>query len=148
MRHRLLAASSLFAAAMLGVGATPTLASAQTHADLVWSQLKKAYEVVNPQGFSSRNYIIGRMNDDASDSWTFTLSKGTEYKIVGACDKDCDDLDVEVLEDGNSIEKDVLTDDHPVVGFSAKKTVVYTIKVTMASCKADPCFFGFALFQK
>lgn len=134
--------------ALAAMVARPSTAQAQEHADLVWKQLTTAFTTVAKDGYGSRNYIVGRMNDDINDSWTLNFEKGMTYKIVGACDRDCKDLDIEVLDGSDSIVKDVLDDDAPVVSFTPKASGSLRVKVTMADCDDNPCFFGFAIFQK
>ena len=134
--------------ALVAMVARPTTAQAQEHADLVWKQMQTAFTTVAKDGYGSRNYIVGRMNDDVNDSWTLNFEKGMTYKIVGACDRDCKDLDIEVLDGSDVITKDVLVDDAPVVSFQPKSSGSLRIKVSMVDCSDNPCFFGFAIFQK
>ena len=82
----------------LALLAAPSAASAQSYANTVWDQLKRGYESNQGQGFTSRNYIMGRMNDDASDTWSFALTAGMTYKFWGVCDGDCSDLDIALLD--------------------------------------------------
>lgn len=138
-----LAGLSLLACALV-----PVRAEAQSHAEAVWTQLNRAYEQVNGEGFNSRNYVIGRTNNGGSDSWTFTLPGGNSYKIIGVCDNDCDDLDIKVSEGDRTVAEDILDDDVPIVNFSAKNETRFVVKVTMASCKSEPCFFGIGIFYK
>ena len=126
----------------------PLRLEAQSYAETVWTQLNRAYQQVNSDGYNTRNYIIGRMNSGASDSWTFNLPGNTSYKIFGVCDNDCDDLDIAVLDGERKVAEDVLDDDVPIVNFSTKGETRFTVKVTMASCKSEPCFFGIAVFYK
>jgi hypothetical protein len=137
--------SSVFAVALL---ALPSVASAQSYAEAVWSQLNDVYNQVNGEGFDSRNYVIGRMANGSSDSWSFTLPGGNSYKIVGVCDNDCQDLDIRVSSGDNVVAEDVLDDDVPIVNFTAKNETRYSVRVTMAACTADPCFWGIAVFYK
>ena len=134
--------------AIAAMVARPTTAQAQEHADLVWKQLTTAFTTVQKDGYGSRNYIVGRMNDDVNDSWTLNFEKGMSYKIVGACDRDCKDLDIEILDGSDVITKDILVDDAPVVSFQPKASGSLRIKVSMVDCSDNPCFFGFAIFQK
>lgn len=128
--------------------ALPSIAGAQSHAEAVWTQLNRAYNQVNGDGFGSRNYVIGRMASGASDSWSFTLPGGTSYKIVGVCDNDCKDLDIRVSIGDAVVAEDVLDDDVPIVNFTAKSETRYSVRVTMATCTADPCFWGIGVFYK
>ncbi len=148
MRRPAVIATTLLAVAMLAIGMLPLSAQAQSHADLVWRQLNNHFTRESREGFGSRNYIIGRMNDDASDSWTMTLPGGNMYKIIGACDADCSDLDIEIYEGEKVIVRDVLVDDVPIVSFNVASTAQIRIKVIMASCSANPCFFGIVVLYK
>lgn len=134
--------------ALAAMVARPSTAQAQEHADLVWTQLKNHFTTYAKDGYGSRNYIVGRMNDDINDSWTLNFEKGMTYKIAGACDRDCKDLDIEILDGSDSIAKDVLADDEPIVTFTPKTSGSLRVKVTMVDCDDNPCFFGFAIFQK
>ena len=94
--------------AVVALATLPAAATAQSHANLVWDQLKRGYESNQAQGFSARNYIMGRMNDDATDTWSFTLTAGMTYKFWGACDGDCSDLDIELQdENGTVLESEI-----------------------------------------
>lgn len=148
MRTRSLKALSITLAALLALAARPSDVKAQEHAELVWRQLNTAFTAVNKEGYGSLNYIIGRMGEGKTDSWSLNFEKGTEYRIVGVCDKDCSDLDIEVLDGTDVLTKDVLDDDAPIVSFSPKTSGQLRIKVSMAKCSDEPCFFGFGIFQK
>jgi hypothetical protein len=137
--------STLFAVVLF---ALPSIAGAQSHAEAVWTQLNRAYNQVNGDGFGSRNYVIGRMASGASDSWSFTLPGGTSYKIIGVCDNDCADLDIRVSIGDDVVAEDILDDDVPIVNFTAKNETRYSVRVTMATCKANPCFWGIGVFYK
>lgn len=148
MLKRSLQALTLTFAALVALAARPSDAQAQEHAELVWRQLNTAFTTVNRDGYGSLNYIIGRMGEGKMDSWTLNFEKGTTYRIVGACDKDCADLDIEILDGSDVLTRDILDDDAPVVTFSPKASGTLRVKVTMAKCSDEPCFFGFGIFQK
>jgi hypothetical protein len=148
MPTRTLKALTLTFVALLALAARPSDARAQEHAELVWKQLMSAYTSANGAGFGSLNYIVGRMGEGKTDSWTLNFEKGTTYRIHGSCDKDCSDLDIEILDGSTVIEKDVLEDDQPIVSFTPKASGQLRVKVTMAKCSDEPCFFGFGIFQK
>jgi hypothetical protein len=148
MSTRSLKALTLTVAALLALAARPSDARAQEHAELVWKQLNTAFTTVNRDGYGSLNYVIGRMGEGKVDSWSLNFEKGMSYRIVGACDKDCADLDIEILDGTDVVTRDVLDDDAPVVSFSPKASGTLRVKVTMAKCSDEPCFFGFGIFQK
>ncbi len=122
---------------------------AQSHATLVWNQLDAMYKQVNGEGFSSRNYIIGRLKDDENETWTVTLYAGNTYRITGVCDGDCKDIDLALLDGNrNELTSDMLADDVPILTFTPKTTASYSIKVMMPTCNQDPCYFGIGIFFK
>ena len=148
MLKRTLQTLTLTAAAMVALAVRPADARAQEHAELVWKQLNTAFQAVNRDGYGSLNYIIGRMGEGKTDSWTLNFENGMSYRIVVACDKDCSDLDIEIIDGSETLTRDVLDDDAPVVSFSPKASGTLRVKVTMAKCSDAPCFFGFGIFQK
>ena len=135
------------ASAMVFLASTPSSAQAQSSAEVVWQQLQNAYNAADLTGYTLKNYVIGRLDPNESDTWTFPLSAGTEYVVVGACDEDCTDVDVSVTQDSNTVATDELGDDLPVVGFVAGKGGNHEIVVKMYNCDAVYCYFGFGLFE-
>ncbi|MFQ5529939.1 MAG: hypothetical protein ACE5FP_06260 [Gemmatimonadota bacterium] len=135
------------AVALMFALSSPPPVQAQSSANVVWTQMQSAYTAANLNGYTLRNYVIGRLDPSASDTWTFPLRAGKEYVIVGACDEDCTDVDVTVTQGSAQVASDVTTDDHPVVGFTAGKGGVHEIVIKMYSCDASFCYFGFGLFE-
>ncbi len=126
-----------------------TVAHAQSYAQEVWSQLQRAYDSVRDDDFFMENYILGKLNQGGTDTWTFPLQEGREYMIIGACDNDCTDVDISVKDaDDKVVVKDDATDDQPVTRFSVESSGRFTIEVGMFKCSDEPCFFGFGLFYK
>lgn len=71
---------------------------------------------------------------------TVTLRANAEYTFVGACDRDCSDLDLQLFdENGNLIDEDLLSDDVPVVTVVPEWTGRFYVKVIMARCSVSPC---------
>ncbi len=141
-----LTCSLLFALALL----LPHTSQAQVYADQVWQQLQGHYTVISNQGnYGLQNTIMGRINDDGSDSWTFPFESGNSYIITAACDNDCSDIDVSVNDSsGNVVAQDTENDDTPVVSFSPKSSGRYTVEVKMYECSSNPCYFGFSIYAQ
>ncbi len=133
--------------ALVLLSATPASGRAQTYAEVVWNQLNRAFSQVRDQGYSTRNYIIGRLNHGADDTWTFVLPSGS-FKVVGVCDEDCSDLDLRVYQGDKLLVEDLLTDDVPIVDFKLSGETRVTLRVSMANCKSNPCFWGIGLFYR
>jgi hypothetical protein len=141
-------ASTAVLAALLFFG-TASPGSAQTYAATVWTQLESQYSQAEADGYASRNYIIGRLNDGEEETWTINLFAGNTYRITGACDGDCQDIDLVLLNsDGSELDSDLLVDDIPILNYTVKTAGSYSIRVIMAQCKEDPCYFGLGVFFK
>lgn len=124
--------------------------AAQSYTNVVWEQLQTAYATADQRGYSTRNYIVGKLNQDESDTWTFEFSPSVDYHIVSVCDGDCRDIDLFVYdENDNEIAADDDVDDNPSVNFTPTKTGArYSIEVVMFECSVDPCYFGIGIFFK
>lgn len=124
-------------------------AIAQSYADTVYYQLQDWYDDYSSDGYSVKNYIIGTLNEDEEDSWTFYFEGGYDYKLVGVCDEDCDDIDMAIYDDkGRLLDEDVLDDDFPIVDLTNARSGSYTVELDMYSCSVEPCYFGFAIFKQ
>ena len=124
-------------------------AHAQSYADAVWVSLQDWYENYSDLGYSVENYVVGKLDEDQSDTWTFVLAGGNDYTIIGVCDEDCGDIDLTLLDDrGDVIDEDVLEDSYPIVSASPRRDAAYTIDVDMYKCDVEPCYFGMAIFSK
>jgi hypothetical protein len=88
--------------------------------------------------------LTGRLNDGTYRVHNVTLRADVEYTFVGACDRDCSDLDLQLYdENGNLIDEDLLSDDVPVVTVTPSWTGRFRVKVIMADCSISPC--GYAI---
>ncbi len=125
----------------------PPSARAQSSAGVVWTQLQYAYTAADVTGFTLKNYVIGRLYPSESDTWTFPLRAGREYVIVAACDEDCSDVDMTVMQGSTTVASDELNDDLALVGFTAAEGGNHEIVVKMYNCDAAYCYFGFGLFE-
>lgn len=84
-----------------------------------------------------------------TQTFSVTLSSGRTYRFLGACDNDCTDVDLDVLDPyGRSAGSDVLEDDIPIVDFTARSSGTYTVRVIMARCSVDPCRTGVAVLGR
>lgn len=126
-----------------------TVANGQSYADLVWNQLQSAYAMASEDGYTPDNYIVGKLQEGATNSWTWTFYDADSYLIVGACDGDCADIDLSLEnENGVEIASDTAADDVPLLRVTPSVTANYTVNVTMYDCNAEPCYFGIATFFK
>jgi hypothetical protein len=127
----------------------PGASQAQSHAGLVWNQLQTNHTSLVKEGYGVTRYLVGVLNNDRADTWTFSFTAGRTYRIVGACDADCRDIDLEVLGlNGEVIVKDTADDDLPVVTFDVNGSGDLKVKVSMYRCAEEPCFWGLGIWSK
>jgi len=84
------------------------------------------------------------------------LTGGVEYRFIGACDNECDDLDLMLLDmngapvldaNGQPIQ-DVLLDNYPVVVFRPPSDGRYLLQLHMYVCSAEPCYAGVRVLEQ
>lgn len=93
--------------------------------------------------------MIDELRAGASSSYEFPVRRGVEYVITGACDSDCDDLDLFGYdEQGDGIIRDIEPDAQPVLHFRARRSGTWTIRTTMENCVAQTCVFGIQAFER
>ena len=97
------------------------------------------------QGLSSfgQRDVVTALRAGEEYRWTVNLEGGRSYGFFGACDNDCNDVDI-IVEDanGNEVASDVLTDDYPVVGIQNATAGRYTARILLVNCSVEPCFVG------
>jgi hypothetical protein len=93
------------------------------------------------QGFADE---IVPMQPATDHRQVVALTGGTAYMVVGACDGDCTNYDIELIDmrTGGVVASDVLPDDFPVVQFSPPANGQYMIRSLMQACSVAPCYAG------
>ncbi len=88
------------------------------------------------------------LNPNSEHRWQVRLRAGQAYAFIGACDNECDNVDL-ILEDssGVQIKADVLPDDYPLVDFTPQADGVYTVRVQLKTCSIGPCYVGVRLVR-
>jgi hypothetical protein len=76
--------------------------------------------------------------------WQIDLVAGTPYRFLGACDDDCSNLDIELIDvsTGGVVASDMLADDFPIVDFTPQANGRYIVRMLMQTCTVAPCFAG------
>ena len=113
----------------------------------VRAQLDRTVEALQrPSHGSSRILTVGPLNTDESESLVIQLQSGTTYEIVGACDEDCSDLHLWLSTgSGDDVAVDRSSENLPVLRFRPRAAGAYRVRVTMAACRVNPCWFGVAI---
>jgi hypothetical protein len=73
--------------------------------------------------------------------WEINLRAGSNYRIYGACDNDCSDLDMEIYgNDGALVDRDVATDDVPYVQITPQRSGRHYVRLWVYACASEPCY--------
>jgi hypothetical protein len=89
------------------------------------------------------DHVTG-MQPGTDDRWVVDLVGGTPYRILGACDNECSNVDIELIDmsTGGVVASDVLPDDYPVVDFQPATNGQYMVRMLMQTCTVAPCYAG------
>lgn len=131
-----------------GLLATP--AAAQTGEALIsalFGELEKNFRDSGKPMSRVASFQNG-LNNGQSRGDIVRLERGKTYWVIGACDEDCSDFDLEV-KDANAtvVGSDVLDDDAPMVVLENVRGGAYQIQSVMAACSADPCLTGVRVYR-
>lgn len=94
--------------------------------------------------------IVSLTDNDRNGVYYLTeLEPNTGYLIVGVCDGDCDDLDLQIDDpSGDTLDTDIEDDDAPVLEFTTDAdSFYYKLLVDMVSCDTENCFYGVGVFK-
>ena len=138
-----------FIAAALSALAASTLAAQNSYQQQITSQFQQLVSLMQSRGYAQVGQTLtGSLNNQTDEAVVVNLNTNTHYLIAAVCDADCDDVDLQIFaNDGTKLGEDMLTDDHPIVEIDAAYSGQYRVKVLMASCKANPCYYGVQIYQ-
>lgn len=85
--------------------------------------------------------LYAALQPQTEHRWQFQLRGGQSYVVLGACDDDCNDVDL-VVEgpDSRALGADVEGDDYPIVGFRPQTDGVYSVRIVLQTCTVAPCY--------
>lgn len=91
-----------------------------------------------------RNHdMIAPLRTGRAQLFTVLLLRGENYRIYGACDQDCSDVDMEIYDfDGAMADQDVRLDDTPYVQITPRRSGRAYVRIWPASCQQEPCYVG------
>jgi len=147
MRHPVVAAAFTL---VLGCALAAEAAAQNSYQQQIRTQLQTASNSIRGNGYSAdREPMMGSLNAAAKEGMMVNLQGGVRYAIVGVCDNDCTDVDLRIwAPDGAKLAEDILTDDTPVLEFTATVTGQYRLSVEMATCSTNPCYWGVQVFKR
>src|SRR5215470_11121845 len=86
---------------------------------------------------------IAPIEQGADHRWRIELVGGASYRIIGACDNECSDVDIELIDSsGAVVASDTLPDDYPIVDHVPTANGAYVVRMIMQRCSVAPCFAG------
>ena len=129
----------------------PAAAAAQNEWQrTVRNQVSEHGDFLSNRGYTmSGDVFDGNLRNNYYEDLTIKLQPGTSYAFLGVCDGDCHDIDLRLFDaDGDEVTSDVGTDDWPVVSVTPSFTGTYTLRVVMANCSNNPCYYGIGVYKK
>jgi hypothetical protein len=116
--------------------------------DQVIGFLQQGEELIEGEGFvRMHEYETGTLRRGASETVLVRLDAGVRYLLLGACDTDCDDVDLRIFGPrGALLDSDVATDDFPVLTVTPSVSGDYTVRVTMARCDTSVCYYAVGVY--
>lgn len=87
--------------------------------------------------------VITSLQAGGEHQWQVFLRGGQRYAIIGACDNECSDVDLIVMDGaGGHAGSDVLEDDYPLVSLQPAADGLYTVRIVLNTCTVAPCYVG------
>jgi hypothetical protein len=116
----------------------------------VRSQVSEHGNFLSNRGYTmSGDVYDGNLKNNYHEDLTIKLQPGTAYAFMGVCDQDCQDIDLRLYDPaGDEVASDVRTDDWPIVSIAPSYSGTYTLRVVMASCSKDPCYYGIGVYTR
>lgn len=157
MRTLVLATLSLLAANVLATGAAmaqtgrvanpdalTTARGSRIISELEIASAKDEYRLVG----QVRSVAFGA-GKEKEQVFTIPLASGKNFKLVAACDDNCDGVDLKAEREDHTTASDI--SDEPVAMVDIKSTgsaSSVTATVMFGKCAKDPCVAAVALFEK
>jgi len=115
--------------------------------DDVLDWLDEGYELVPEQG--QWGLVFGWFAESEEKELRFTVTSGESYMIAGGGDANSEDLDICVYDQhGEELECDVLTDNYPLVSFTAAATGTYRAVLTAYALNGSTSYAGMAVLRE
>ena len=100
----------------------------------------KGYQLIRIQG-------EGELSQGASQTFPLFTGEEDEYLLIGACDQDCEDLELVVVDpSGHVIHQEKADTVH--VRFATRDWTSYTTRISMTHCAAESCAYRLDLMAR
>lgn len=86
---------------------------------------------------------IADLQPGTDHRWQVNLDGGVDYRILGGCDNECSNLDIELIDSrGGVVASDLAPNDFPVVNFTPASSGSFIVRIMMQACSVAPCYAG------
>lgn len=122
----------------------------QSYQDQILQRLAQVEQAYATAGYQRVDQpATGQLNQGAAQQWPATMHVGYEYQVIGVCDNDCSDLDLQLLDGlGNVISQDQSTDATPVVSVVPTQGGQFVVNAHMYACSVQPCYYALVLYGR
>lgn len=126
---------------------TPQPLSVQQYQEQVLQRLAVMEQAVGVEGFQRMaDPVSGQLRQGEQQDWPVTLEVGGEFRVIGACDSDCADLDLTLFDGyGNVISQDTSVDANPIVSVVPTTSGQFMVRAHMYNCAVSPCYYALSL---
>ncbi len=127
-----------------------SFANADQWTEQVRTQIRLSDTLWRGAGYSkSYDDYFGGLREGRSNTVSLNLRRGYTYKIIGLCDNDCSDIDLSIYDENNNlIDRDILVDDLPILNVSPRRTGPFSLNISMADCRIEPCRYAVTVYFK
>lgn len=95
------------------------------------------------------NDAIAPLQPRGQHDFSANLRGGVSYRIIGACDNECTDLDLELRDAaGAVVASDVAPTDFPIVNITPPADGAYSVRIILKTCTIAPCYVGARVLQQ
>jgi S1-C subfamily serine protease len=110
---------------------------------ILFLRLQHVYEDYEPDNQPDWIGRLRRADQNRQVEHTVQLEAGETYRIIGSCDVDCGNMDMEVFgPDGSKVGENLAPDDRPFVEITPDVSGAYRVHPWVVVCRATPCYGG------
>jgi hypothetical protein len=112
--------------------------------------LQTAYDaLLGNDKYQFEESLYGDLDSSENKTFQIELRSGRSYAILGACDDDCEDMDLFLMDrGGNALEADADVDSFPLISFTSSYTGSYQVRAEMFACSVEPCFYSIGVYRR
>jgi len=91
----------------------------------------------------------GALNNSETASDTITLAGGGSYVLLGVCDDDCGEIELQLFAaNGYEIDASKGAGAAPIVHVTPPERTSYRLTIRMTGCGMNPCWYGVSMYRR